>query len=214
MLAFDTATPHVTVALHDGAQTLATYDGPGAMRHGELLAPGIAYVLAQVGADRREITDLVVGVGPGPYTGLRVGVVTGRTLASALGVRAHGVCSLDGLAASALEDGVVPPLVVASDARRKEVYWARYDATGARVEGPHVDLPAVLADRLASGQQVVGRGARQYADVLPAADGPLDPRAASMAAAVAAGRVETWPLEPLYLRRPDAVEPTSRPRVP
>jgi tRNA threonylcarbamoyl adenosine modification protein YeaZ len=213
LLAFDTATPHVTVALHDGTRTLATYDGEGSMRHGELLAPGITHVLARAGADVGEVTDLVVGVGPGPYTGLRVGVVTGRTLAAALGVRASGVCSLDGLAASAREDGVDLPFVAASDARRKEVYWARYDSAGRRVRGPYVDLPAALADQLVGGEQVVGRGARLYADVLPAADGPLDPRAASMAAAVADGLVETLPLEPLYLRRPDAAEPAERTRA-
>ncbi len=213
LLAFDTATPHVAVALHDGTDTLGTYDGEGAMRHGELLAPGIAHVLAQVGAQMREVTDVVVGVGPGPYTGLRVGVVTARTLAAALGVRAHGVCSLDGLAASAREDGLVGGFVAATDARRKEVYWARYDAAGRRVDGPHVDLPVVLAARLAEGEQVIGRGAQLYADILPAAHGPLDPRASAMAAAVATGRIRTLPLEPLYLRRPDAVEPAGRTRL-
>lgn len=213
LLAFDTATPYVTVALHDGVQTLATYNGRGAMRHGELLAPGIGHVLAQAGMDRRNVTDLVVGVGPGPYTGLRVGVVTGRTLAAALGVRAHGVCSLDGLAASAREDGLTMPLVVASDARRKEVYWARYrrhDASYHRVQGPAVSRPEDLARELTAALPVLGRGALLYADVLTHQPGPLDPDAAVLAEAVVRGEIELLAAEPLYLRRPDVSVPGPR----
>jgi tRNA threonylcarbamoyl adenosine modification protein YeaZ len=212
ILAFDTATPHVTVALHDGTRVLSHYAGEGAMRHGELLSPGIAHVLAEAGADRRDLTDVAVGVGPGPYTGLRVGVVTARTLATVLPVRAVGVCTLDVLAAGAVAAGVAGRFVAASDARRKEVYWARYDS-GARVEGPYVMRPADLAGQLAPGEAVVGRGALMYADVLPVVDGPADPDAGVLAGLVAAGSCELFPLEPLYLRRPDAVEPGGRKRV-
>jgi tRNA threonylcarbamoyl adenosine modification protein YeaZ len=212
ILAFDTATPHVTVALHDGTRVLSRYAGEGAMRHGELLSPGIAHVLAEAGADRRDLTDVAVGVGPGPYTGLRVGVVTARTLATVLPVRAVGVCTLDVLAAGAAADGVPSPFVAASDARRKEVYWARYD-DGARLEGPYVTRPADLAQRLAPGEGVVGRGAQMYADTLPVLDGPADPDAGVLAGLVADGSCELLPLEPLYLRRPDAVEPGGRKRV-
>ncbi|MGH3355595.1 MAG: tRNA (adenosine(37)-N6)-threonylcarbamoyltransferase complex dimerization subunit type 1 TsaB, partial [Nocardioidaceae bacterium] len=123
LLAFDTATPAVTVALHDGRDVLARHTEVDAMRHGELLAPGIATVLERSGVNRRELTDVAVGVGPGPFTGLRVGLVTARTLGLVLGVRVHGVCTLDVLAA---ESGLTEPFVVATDARRKEVYWASY----------------------------------------------------------------------------------------
>jgi tRNA threonylcarbamoyladenosine biosynthesis protein TsaB len=213
ILAFDTATPHVTVALHDGTRVLSAYAGEGALRHGELLAPGIAHVLAEAGADRRDVTDVAVGVGPGPYTGLRVGVVTARTLATVLGVRAVGVCTLDALAATARAAGLEGGFVAASDARRKEVYWARYTATGERVDGPGVLRPSALAEQLAPDERVVGRGGQLYADVLPAVDGPADPEAGALAALVAAEACEPLPLEPLYLRRPDAVEPGGPKRV-
>ena len=210
ILAFDTATPHVTVALHDGTRVLARYAGEGALRHGELLAPGIASVLADIGADRRDLTDVAVGVGPGPYTGLRVGVVTARTLATALPARVVGVCTLDVLAAGARAVGVEGGFVAASDARRKEVYWARYDQAGARVDGPYVMRPSDLAAALRPGERVVGRGAQLYADVLPAIEGPADPDAGVLGAVVADESCELLPLQPLYLRRPDAVEPAGR----
>lgn len=200
LLALDTAGPAVSVALHDGTDVLATASGVGTMAHGELLAPAIRDVLAEAGVAAADLTDVAVGVGPGPYTGLRVGVVTALTLAQTLGLAAHGVCSLDALAV-----GTTGELLVAIDARRKEVYWARY-VDARRVDGPHVDKPAILAERH-PGLPVVGRGAALYPDLLPAAHGPLDAEAADLARAVVAGTVEELPLEPLYLRRPDAVEP-------
>ncbi len=209
LLAFDTATPHVTVALHDGSQVLADSSEVDPRRHGELLAPGIAAVLEEAGVDRRDLTDVAVGVGPGPFTGLRVGLVTARTLAAVLDVQLHGVCSLDVVAGQAARQGVQQPFAVATDARRKEVYWARY-ADGDRVQGPAVARPAALAQLLSAGEGVVGRGAQLYAEVLPVVDGPLDPDAAVLAELVLAGSVELLAAEPLYLRRPDAAEPGLR----
>src|SRR5215218_2888797 len=101
LLAFDTATPHVTVALHDGDRVVAEYASAEAMRHGEMLAPGIADVLAQVGATSRDVSAVAVGVGPGPFTGLRVGLVTARTMAFVLDLPVYGVCSLDVIAVEA-----------------------------------------------------------------------------------------------------------------
>ncbi|HYJ69351.1 MAG TPA: tRNA (adenosine(37)-N6)-threonylcarbamoyltransferase complex dimerization subunit type 1 TsaB [Nocardioidaceae bacterium] len=213
LLAFDTATPSVSVALHDGSAVVAQRSGEGSMRHAELLAPGIVAVLDDAGVDRRDLTDVAVGVGPGPYTGLRVGVVTARTLAAALGVRLHGVCTLDVIAAQARRSGIDGPLVVATDARRKEVYWARYDSAGHRVTGPAVDRPAELAAQLPDGMPVVGRGARLYGDMLTAVDGPVDPDAGVLAELVVGGRVDELDAEPLYLRRPDVREPGPRKRV-
>ncbi|RYJ06579.1 MAG: tRNA (adenosine(37)-N6)-threonylcarbamoyltransferase complex dimerization subunit type 1 TsaB [Actinomycetales bacterium] len=200
LLALDTAGPAVSVALHDGTDVVATASGEGTMAHGELLAPAIRDVLAEAGVTAADLTDVAVGVGPGPYTGLRVGVVTALTLAQTLGLTAHGVCSLDALAV-----GTSGELLVAIDARRKEVYWARY-VDARRVDGPHVDKPATLADRH-PGVSVVGRGAALYPELLVDGGGPLDVEAADLARAVVAGTVEELPLEPLYLRRPDAVEP-------
>lgn len=200
LLALDTAGPVVSVALHDGTSVVGSATGEGAMAHGELLAPAIGRALEQSGAAPADLTDVAVGVGPGPFTGLRVGVVTALSLAQTLGLRAHGVCSLD-----AVEAGRAGEYLVAIDARRREVYWARY-VDDRRVDGPHVDRPAELASRHA-GLPVVGRGALLHADHLVAAEGSqtrLDPSAELLADAVVARRVEVLPLEPLYLRRPDA----------
>lgn len=201
MLAFDTATPAITVAVHDGDRVLSSVSGEGAMAHGELLSPFIAQALDESGRTMADVTDIAVGVGPGPFTGLRVGVVTALTLGSTLGVATHGVCTLDIIAA---EVGAGTDFLVATDARRKEVYWARYDATGNRVEGPAVLKPADLAG-LHPGLAAYGRGAHLYPDVLNAADGPRDPDAGALAALVATGKFADLPMEPLYLRRPDAV---------
>ncbi len=207
VLALDTAAPAVSVAVHDGERVLGAATGSEAMAHGELLAPAIADALVQAGVAMADITDVAVGVGPGPFTGLRVGVVTALTL-GATGKTAHGVCSLDIIAAEAARD---TPFLVATDARRKEVYWALYDGTR-RVEGPSVDRPADLA-ALHPGVPVIGRGAELYADVLDRELGPLDPSAAVLAAGVAAGAFEELPLQPLYLRRPDVSQPTAPKRA-
>lgn len=208
VLAFDTAGPVVSVAVHDGSRVVGDASGAGAMAHGELLAPAIADALQQAGAAMGDLTDVAVGVGPGPFTGLRVGVVTALTLGSALGVPTHGVCSLDILAAAVGSEG---PFIAAMDARRKEVYWALYDR-GTRIEGPAVDHPAELA-ALHRGVPVFGRGAELYADVLNGQSGPLDPSAAVLAAGVVAGTFDELPLEPLYLRRPDVAQPTAPKRA-
>jgi tRNA threonylcarbamoyladenosine biosynthesis protein TsaB len=204
LLAFDTATPHVTVALHDGDRVVAEFSSSEAMKHGEMLAPGIADVLAQVGATSRDITAVAVGVGPGPFTGLRVGLVTARTLALALDITVYGVCTLDILAAEAMDAGH-DDFLIATDARRKEVYLASY-ASRQRVSGPDVVKPADAAtDRL-----VVGRGALLYPEAFPNAAGPEHPDAAVLADVVVRERFELLDPDPLYLRRPDAVERAVR----
>lgn len=207
LLAFDTATPAITVAVHDGSAVVSEASGEGSMAHGELLAPAIRTALEEAGASMSDLTDVAVGVGPGPFTGLRVGVVTALTLGSTLGIATHGVCTLDVLAADlAQRGGATEEFLVATDARRKEVYWAHYRASGERAErldGPHVSYPHDLAE-LHPGMPVVGRGATLYPDALTAFDGPLDPSAGALARAVVDGSVAELPLEPLYLRRPDA----------
>ena len=100
VVGFDTATPAVSVALHDGERVVSEAFAADGRRHGELLAPMIAKVLADAGASRADLTAVAVGVGPGPYTGLRVGVVTARVLGAVLGIPVHGVCSLDVIAAA------------------------------------------------------------------------------------------------------------------
>lgn len=177
------------------------------MVHGELLAPAIREAMGQAGAVMRDLTDVAVGVGPGPFTGLRVGVVTALTLGHTLGLRTHGVCTLDILAAAI--SPAAGSFLVATDARRREVYWARYDADCRRVEGPEVAAPAALAERFPD-LPVYGRGARLHAVHLAHVPGPDDPDAADLAHLVATGAAPTWPLQPLYLRRPDAVPLAER----
>ncbi|MYS84379.1 tRNA (adenosine(37)-N6)-threonylcarbamoyltransferase complex dimerization subunit type 1 TsaB [Embleya scabrispora] len=212
LLAFDTATPAVTVALHDDSGVLADSTRVDARRQGELLAPGIVDVLRAAGRTRAELTDIAVGVGPGPYTGLRVGIVTALALGDALGVPVHGVCTLDALAYAARRDGTVTgPFVAATDARRKEVYWARYDEAGARVEGPAVDRAGELAEEV-RGLPAVGAGAALYASEFGDVRLPEHPDAAALAAFAVERLVGGGGLlaaEPLYLRRPDAQVPVG-----
>ncbi|GAA3128485.1 hypothetical protein GCM10020001_057600 [Nonomuraea salmonea] len=160
VLAFDTATPAVTAALHDGERVLAEHTTIDARRHGELLAPAIELVLGAARVTLREVTAVVAGSGPGPYTGLRVGLMTAQGLATTLGVPAYGVCSLD---AVAYASGRTEPFVAATDARRKEVFWARYTDLRTRLDGPFVDRPA---DVPVEGLPVVGAGAQLYPDLL------------------------------------------------
>ncbi|MYV55866.1 tRNA (adenosine(37)-N6)-threonylcarbamoyltransferase complex dimerization subunit type 1 TsaB [Streptomyces sp. SID3212] len=212
LLAVDTATPAVTVALHDGSSVLAAESQVDARRHGELLLPAVDRVLSEagVGVGLGAVTDVVVGVGPGPYTGLRVGLATALAFGSALGVPVHGLCTLDGLAyASGLEE----PFVVATDARRKEVYWARYADARTRVGEPAVDRPADLTERVA-GLPAVGAGAFLYPAAFRDARAPEHQSAAALAGLaaelLAAGRTDEFlPPLPLYLRRPDAEVPKN-----
>jgi tRNA threonylcarbamoyladenosine biosynthesis protein TsaB len=206
LLAFDTATPHVTVALHDGTRVIATYESDQPMRHGEMLAPGIERVLSDAGVTARDLTGIAVGVGPGPFTGLRVGLVTARTLAFARGLPVHGVCTLDILAAEAMDAGL-EEFTVVTDARRKEVYRSSY-AGGRRVSGPEVRKPGDPAAGV-----VVGAGARLYPDSFPEVNDPEHPSAAVLCDVVQRQRFEIVGPEPLYLRRPDAIEPGKPKRV-
>ncbi|AYN39865.1 tRNA (adenosine(37)-N6)-threonylcarbamoyltransferase complex dimerization subunit type 1 TsaB [Streptomyces dangxiongensis] len=209
LLALDTATPAVTVALHDGTDVIASSSQVDARRHGELLLPAVDRVLTRAGLKPEAVTGIVVGTGPGPYTGLRVGLMTADTFGLALGVPVYGVCTLDGLAhAAGIETG---PFVVATDARRKEVYWATYADPRTRLTGPAVDRPADIAGQVA-GLPAVGAGALLYPDTFPDAREPEHVSAASLAS-LAAGKLaagEELPApRPLYLRRPDAQVPKN-----
>ncbi len=205
LLALDTSTSAITVALHDGARVLAEATTLDARAHGERLAPGIREVLEAAGATPGDLTHVVCGLGPGPFTGLRVGIVTARVLALVTGAALHGVCSLDALAAAGPEGEVL----VATDARRKEVYWARYAVSPGSVRAlgaPAVTKPAELAPQVRA-LPTVGRGPVLYPGLFPAPVGVLDVSAAALAdlavARLAAGEALA-DREPLYLRRPDA----------
>jgi tRNA threonylcarbamoyl adenosine modification protein YeaZ len=185
ILAIDTATPAVTagVVRRDGdtIEVLAQRVTVDARAHAEQLTPNVVGAFADAGVGVEDLAAVVVGCGPGPFTGLRVGMATAAAFGHALGVPVHGVCSLDAIAIVAGGN-----LLVVTDARRREVYWARY-RDGVRLEGPAVAAPA---------------------DV-PGADEALTqppryPTAEGLVRAVADWASPPAPLVPMYLRRPDA----------
>ena len=209
VLGIDTSTPAVSVALVDlDRGGLAESVVVDARAHGELLAVGIRSVLEEAGVQRTDLGALAVGLGPGPFTGLRVGIVTAATLSDALGIPAYGTCSLD-----ALGEG---RRVAMTDARRREVYWARYDESGSRVEGPEVSRPREIVESLRA-VPVLGDGAHVHAEVLAGLDVRSEPRYPSAVRLVdlVASRIgaPAEPLLPLYLRRPDAEQPGPPKRV-
>ncbi|MEU4479809.1 tRNA (adenosine(37)-N6)-threonylcarbamoyltransferase complex dimerization subunit type 1 TsaB [Micromonospora sp. NPDC023966] len=217
VLVVDSSTPAVTAALvevsADGVAARALRCTVDARAHGELLAPQVDAVLADVDARPADLAAIVAGLGPGPFTGLRVGLVTAATMGQVLGIPTYGVCSLDGIGHPAAAG---EPVLAASDARRREVYWAVYDGAGQRIAGPNVDIPAVAAERARdlAVTVAVGDGAHRYADVLglPVREEPRYPDALALAR-LAAERIRAGapgePLTPLYLRRPDAVAATG-----
>jgi tRNA threonylcarbamoyl adenosine modification protein YeaZ len=210
LLALDTSTPAVSVALCRDGVALATEAVVDARRHNELLAVTIETVLARAGVTPGQLDAVAAGVGPGPYTGLRIGLMTARALSHALSIPAYGICSLDVLARAVARE-VDGEFRVATDARRKEVYWASY-VNAERIVGPSVHKPAEVA----YAGPVAGEGAVLYPDFFPGACPPLYPDPVDLAAIVeeyVAAGLPTLPLEPLYLRKPDAVEPGARKRV-
>ncbi|MFF0146716.1 tRNA threonylcarbamoyl adenosine modification protein YeaZ [Amycolatopsis sulphurea] len=216
VLAIDTATPAVTagIAVVDGSGVVVRAERVtvDARAHGELITPHALAAAEQAGVTLRELDAIVCGVGPGPFTGLRAGMATAGAYGHALGIPVYPVCSLDAIAAEAVRTD--KPFLVITDARRREVYWAAYAAEGARVDGPHVQRPAELKTDI---RVAAGDGALTYADAVGVV--PIEPRFPSTAGLVRTARdellarTEPKPLTPLYLRRPDAVEPVGRKRV-
>lgn len=207
VIALDTSTPAVTaglVAFDDGRpRVLAERVTINPRAHGELLMPQLVDVMEEAGRGFADVEAIVAGIGPGPFTGLRVGLATAAALGQACDVAVHPVCSLDAIAAAA---GVTGPLLVATDARRKEAYWAAYDGA-TRVDGPHVARPADVPVDGCS----VAAGELAEAVGLQAVE-PRFPTPAGLVSAAALD-VEPEPLVPLYLRRPDAEEPGKRKSV-
>ena len=193
VLAIDTATPAVIAAVvrRDDVgriEVLAQRITVDAHAHAEQLTPNIVAAVADAGLTMAGIDAVVVGCGPGPFTGLRIGMATAAAFGHALGIPVHGVCSLDAIGGHTTGD-----VLVVTDARRREVYWARY-RDGVRTNGPGVDaLSAVRTD-----------GAEMVADAQPSPAG--------LVAAVGDWESEPLPLVPLYLRRPDAKTLAERAR--
>lgn len=198
VLALDTATPAVTAGIVEvGAAivTLAERTIVDARAHAERLTPNVIAALADSGKAMADLDAVVVGCGPGPFTGLRVGMATAAAYGQALGIPVRGVCTLDAIARATRGE-----VLVVTDARRREVYWARY-RDGVRVAGPAVNAATeVNADGV---QAVAGSPALAASFGLPVI-GPEYPTAAELVAAVSEWNQEPEPLIPLYLRRPDA----------
>ena len=174
VLALDTSTSRTCVAIIEGEQVLYSGSLDGATAHGPSLPQ-----LVQQALKISDVDEVVVGMGPGPFTGLRVGIAFAQSFALAREIPVRGVCSLDAIAVQVNESD----FIITVDARRKEVYWARYK-DGVRVGEPAVNFPADVS------------GATIYADLFP-----------DMVALVnLIGNVT----EPIYLRRPDAVATADR----
>lgn len=226
-------------------EVMAVRSDERARHHDEVLLALVDETLAAAGGTRADIEGVVAGRGPGPFTGLRVGLVAARTIAAVLGVPLYAVCSLDALALQALDAaadeeaageradeetagaaqgraeesaGAALPqtIAVALDARRREVYWARYtvrDAVPVPVAGPAVDAPADVAAALTAAHALVGSGCSLYPQLLPAT-AAIDHVDAGALIRVAVARLaageDLSDSEPLYLREPDAAKPTAR----
>lgn len=217
-IALDTSAAVGAAVVRDG-EVVSQRSEYNPRAHVELLTPFVRQVLADAGVSAREVDHVVCGVGPGPFTGLRVAITSARVHAYAANAGLHGICSLDALAAEAFSRYKTDrDVVVMTDARRREVYSARYRHTAeglTRIVGPSVGS---AADVDVNEAMVVGRGAELYADHLPNIDRHVlyDPRPdflGVLAAQALAGDDTAaqllLPAEPLYLRSPDVVEPTG-----
>jgi tRNA threonylcarbamoyl adenosine modification protein YeaZ len=174
VLAIDTSTSRSCVAIIDGTEVLYSGFRDGATAHGPSLPALVQEALAV-----SDVDEVVVGMGPGPFTGLRVGIAFAQSFALAREIPVRGVCSLDAIAAQVTDKD----FIITVDARRKEVYWARY-TNGVRIGEPAVNFPADVT------------GAAIHADLFP-----------DMVALVNLPGTIT---EPIYLRRPDAVATVDR----
>jgi tRNA threonylcarbamoyladenosine biosynthesis protein TsaB len=222
LLAIDTVTPRVSVSLWSDDGPVASSRAMEGRRHGEILAPAVRAVVEGSGLTMADLTAVAVDVGPGLFTGLRVGLATAKALAAALRLPAVGLTSLEVLAHPHRRQPAFVAAVV--DARRSEVFRALYRTVGGRlveVIPAGVVTPAALAGELAALDGpvlAVGDGARRYADVLTEAvtagrievGGPIDahPDAEvlgeiAVARLVAGRHTDADGLRPCYLRPAD-----------
>jgi tRNA threonylcarbamoyladenosine biosynthesis protein TsaB len=221
VLGFDTATADVAVAVARGGEVLVDRSlpaEPGARpRHAADLLTEVERAAAAAGGWER-VDAIAVGVGPGSFTGLRVGIATARGLAQGLGIRLAGIGSLDALARGIAEhpEGRRRPRLAVIDAKRGQVFAALHDANGERTWGPTVATPAETGGRVRSAPVTplaAGDGAVRFrrdledagAEVLP--EGHAAHRlSARYVCLLAEGVTPSAPheIEPTYLRPPDA----------
>lgn len=201
ILAIDTATPAVTAGIVRDGEVLAERVTVDARAHAERITPNVLAALADAGVAMADLDAVVVGCGPGPFTGLRVGMATAAAYGHALGIPVYGVCSLDAIGGQTTGE-----TLVVTDARRREIYWARY-RDGIRVEGPAVNAPADVDPGTA--EKVAGSPEHAALFDLPHC-GPTHPTPGGLVAAVTEWSQTPAPLVPRYLRRPDAKAPAAQ----
>jgi tRNA threonylcarbamoyl adenosine modification protein YeaZ len=195
VLAIDTATPAVTAGVVADGELVAERVTVDPRAHAERITPNVLGALADAGLSMTDLGAVVVGCGPGPFTGLRVGMATAAAYGHALGIPVYGVCSLDAIGGQTTGE-----TLVVTDARRREVYWARY-RDGIRTGGPAVDAPADVDPGVA--EAVAGSPEHAALFGLPVCE-PSYPTPAGLVAAVTEWCGSPARLLPLYLRRPDA----------
>lgn len=181
-LVIDTSTERTSCSLFSKAELIFTAHHDGATEHAEVLPKMVAAALKVDSS----IDQVVVGMGPGPFTGLRVGIVFAQSFALARSIPCIGICSLDGIDI----DG--DDYIVITDARRNEIYWAHYKL-GERVQGPYVSKVEELRER---SEPKFGLG---FTD-------PVYPSPHLLLAKARGSQIST----PLYLRRPDAIPSSER----
>ena len=204
LLAIDTSAG-TSVAVVDPAsgRVLAERSTDDSRRHAEVIGPFLAEVLAEAGVTGADVTGVVAGTGPGPFTGLRVGIAAARTFAAARGVPLLPLVSHDAIAADLQRH----PVVVLTDARRREVYWSAHDETGTRVAGPGLAKPADLDEAIRASRPEAVDWPRETVTTVLA--GRLGSLAADRLASGAPFADDT----PLYLRDPDVTVPGAPKRV-
>ncbi len=200
ILAIDTATSRTSVGVYSGDIEVFSAFHDGATAHGQLLPRLVAQALAQCTKKSMEISEVVVGMGPGPFTGLRVGIVFAQTFAAARNIACIGICSLDAIVVSEGDIGDLGHIgeasyIVATDARRNEIYWAQYQGKK-RVDGPHVSSAISIKEKRLP---LLG---------FSLSDGPYFPSSAKLAEL--ADDLKSHINEPMYLRRPDALPISER----
>ncbi|MCV7075284.1 tRNA (adenosine(37)-N6)-threonylcarbamoyltransferase complex dimerization subunit type 1 TsaB [Mycobacterium szulgai] len=197
ILALDTSTPAVTAGIVrlENFAVLAQRATIDARAHAERLTPNVVAALGDAGLTMADLNAVVVGCGPGPFTGLRAGMATAAAYGHALDIPVHGVCSLDAIGGQTSGE-----VLVVTDARRREVYWARY-RDGIRTGGPGVNAAADVDPGPA--RAVAGSPEHAALFDLPHIE-PVYPTPAGLVAAVSDWSAHPAPLVALYLRRPDA----------
>lgn len=215
LLAIDTsAGTSVAVVDPSTGQQLASRSTDDSRRHAEVIGPFLAEVLTEAGVTPAEVTGVVAGMGPGPFTGLRVGIAAARTFAAARGVPFLPLVSHDAVAADQpqtdqpqTDQPPTGPFVVLTDARRREVYWSAYDADGVRVAGPGLAKPADLDEAIRASRPEAASWERVTAVAIPAW------RLGALAAERLASGAPFADDTPLYLRDPDVTMPGAPKRV-